>query len=337
MFKKNPKTCCTGKCSYACICFFCNRNTHDIFAVRRIDSEDCPNGRLLQFFIWHLIWSWHDCTKKHNHRSTQGNQNRISKRRSTIVTLVNPLIQGSFFGKLSVFKEDTTIDIYIINCFYNANIGHHKTKTQMNTATTYDDARSILGNDFISPEEMSAAYDIIYTEDQLKNFGDTLPDKKTLRWYLAHNYMLVAGPPMELNLLQVRKLDNNLFDLKTKGWYAESDQKFAQNNKVTAGEWLAIRKGAAPNSFSKTWSRQQHLITEDEYVPNIPTVSYAVTAYFKVRGIYLLCDKYVRTSSISADFNPVIVGRFGEDGLRVYDCWEGEHSGGIGVASARKL
>jgi len=197
----------------------------------------------------------------------------------------------------------------------------------------------ILGDDYITPEEVATAYGhgkIAYTDEQLEHFADTLPDTQTILWLRANGYMLIAGPPTEMNLLEVRELDNKLFYSKTEGWWSESNQTFSREDKVACGEWLAIRKDEVPNSFSKTWKEQQDLLSEVEHVPNAPEVSYAVTAYFKVRGIYLLRGKYIRTSSVSAGGGHVGVGDFVEDGLRVDDGWDDGRSGGIGVASARK-
>jgi len=198
-------------------------------------------------------------------------------------------------------------------------------------------AHLILGDDYITPEEVATAYGVSYSDEQLEHFADTLPDTQTILWLRTNGYMLIAGPPpTELNLLQVRELENKLFYSKTEGWYAEEDQKFAQDDKVKAGEWLVIRKEAVPNSFSKTWNEQRGLITEVEHVPNAPEVSYAVTAYFKVRGIYLLRGKYVRTSSVSAGGGRVSVGHFDEGGLVVYGYYDDNRDGDVGVASARK-
>lgn len=197
-------------------------------------------------------------------------------------------------------------------------------------------ARLILGDDYITPEEVATAYGFSYSDEQLEHFADTLPDTQTILWLRANGYMLIAGPPTEMNLREVRELENKLFYSKTEGWYAENGQTFSREDKVVAGEWLAIRKEAVPNSFSKTWNEQQDLITEDEHVPNAPTVSYAVTAYYKVRGIYLLRGKYVRTSSVSADGVHIIVGCFDEDGLGVFNYWDDLRHGSLGVSSARK-
>lgn len=197
-------------------------------------------------------------------------------------------------------------------------------------------ARLILGDDYVTPEEVATAYGVSYTDEQLEHFADALPDTQTILWLRANGYMLIAGPTTELNLLQVRDLDNQLFYSKTEGWYAEDKEKFAQADVVNAGQWLAIRKEAVPNSFSKTWDEQQDLITKVEHVPNAPEVSYAVTAYCKVRGVYLLRGKYVRTSSVDAGGVHVYVGDFDEDGLSVSDYWDGYRGDNIGVSSARK-
>jgi len=197
-------------------------------------------------------------------------------------------------------------------------------------------ARLILGDDYITPEEVATAYGVSYTDEQLEHFADSLPDTQTILWLRANGYMLIAGPRAEMNLLEVRELDNKLFYSKTEGWWSESNQTFSREDKVSCGEWLAIRKDEVPNSFSKTWKEQQDLITEVEHVPNASEVSYAVTAYYNVRGTYLLRGKYVRTSSVSAGGYRVHVGCFGWDGLNVDNGWDGGRGDYVGVASARK-
>ena len=194
----------------------------------------------------------------------------------------------------------------------------------------------ILGDDYITTEEVATAYGVSYTDEQLEHFADSLPDTQTILWLRANGYMLIAGPPTEMNLLEVRELDNKLFYSKTEGWWSESNQTFSREDKVACGEWLAIRKDEVPNSFSKTWKEQQDLLSEVEHVPNAPEVSYAVTAYFKVRGIYLLRGKYIRTSSVSAGGGHVGVGGFDEGGLSVDHYWDDRRDDDLGVASARK-
>lgn len=199
-----------------------------------------------------------------------------------------------------------------------------------------DLCRLILGDDYLSPEDVAKAYGWSYSDDQLANFAETLPDMETVLWLRSNGYMLVATPPTDTNLLQVRDLDNQLFYSKSKGWYAESQHTFSREDVVKAGEWLMVRKEPYPNSRSKNWDEQKNLITEVEHVPNASEVAYAVTAYYKVRGVYLLKGIYVRTSSVDADGDRVIVGSFGGVGLHVHYYWDADRSDDLGVSSSRK-
>jgi hypothetical protein len=183
------------------------------------------------------------------------------------------------------------------------------------TPKGYALATLILGDDFISHEDVANAYRFHYSDEQVEAFAYTLPDEKTLQWLRTNGYMLWATPPSEMNLLQVRDLDNQLFYSKSEGWYAESQLTFSREDVVKAGQWLMVRKEPYPNSRKKNWDEQQKLLTEVEHVPNAPEMAYAVTAYYKVRGVYLLKGVYVRTSSVDADGGRVIVGLFDGDGL----------------------
>ena len=164
-------------------------------------------------------------------------------------------------------------------------------------------AHLILGDDYITAEEVATAYGVSYTDDQMEHFADTLPDMQTILWLRANGYMLVAGMPTELNLLQVRELDNKVFYSKTEGWYAESEQKFAREDKVACGEWLEIRKEEVPNSLRKRWDEQQDLITE--------VVEGAVTVVNPV----VVDDETVLVEATDADVESVRIYRRSPDVL----------------------
>lgn len=201
-----------------------------------------------------------------------------------------------------------------------------------------DLARMILGNDFISPEEVATAYGFSYSEDELAHFADTLPNLETLAWLHGNGFMLVAGPQTDLNLLGVRGLDHSLFYRKNDGdgWFEEAKHTFSQIDMVRGGTWLMLRKGDVPNSRHKNWTDQSKLVTDPERVPNSAEVSYGVTVYFKVRGIYLLVNFYVRSSSVDEGGDHVFVGHFGKQGLFGVDCYlDGYRNDYLGVSSAR--
>ncbi|MDD3531408.1 MAG: hypothetical protein PHV99_02355 [Candidatus Pacebacteria bacterium] len=201
-------------------------------------------------------------------------------------------------------------------------------------APDYDLARTILGKDFISPEDiMKSRRGFIYTDDQLAQYGDTVPSQEVLEWCRDNDYMLVAGPNRPMSLLDVRDLKRDHFYSKEGGWYAE--QKFAENDKVDT-RWVMLRKGPVLNSTSKNWNEQQTLLSETEVTPNVAGVAWCVTTYKAVRNVYLLPGVYVRTSSLDSDGVRVSVGSFDARGLRVSGGWGGRRGDGLGLASSRK-
>ncbi len=200
----------------------------------------------------------------------------------------------------------------------------------------YDLAKIILGKDFISPEEIATARSFAYTDEQLARFGDTLPAQEMLEWCRGNGMMLVAGPPRAMSLLDIRAIKTDYFYAKEGGWYAESKQKFACTDKAET-VWIAFRKEPVADSFNKNWSEQSDLILKPGVVPNAAETVWCLTTYKAVRGVYLLPNLYVRTSSIDSVGNHVYVGGFVARGLSVYVFWDLSRIDFLGLASARKF
>jgi len=198
----------------------------------------------------------------------------------------------------------------------------------------YEPARNILGDDFISPEEVAEARGVSYTPEQLKQLADTLPTQEQLQWCKDNGYAVVAGSPTEMSLLDVRSAKSSLFYSKTEGWYA--NQPFAANEKVSC-RWLAIRKTEVPNSLNKKWDAQQKLLSDVEQVPNAAEMSWFITTYYEVRGVYLFKGVYVRTSSVASVDYRVFVGSFVGHGLFVDSYWDDNYYSDLGVSASRKF
>ncbi len=200
----------------------------------------------------------------------------------------------------------------------------------------YKLARKILGKDFISPEEITKANrGIVYTKDQLMEFGKTLPSKDVLEWCRDKCYMLVAGSAKAMSLLEIRELNTLYFYPKSEDWYAENKEKFSRNEKVET-RWLMLRKKSIDNSTSKNWNEQQVLLQKFESVPNVAKVVWGLTMYEAVRGTYLPPYDYVRTSSLDSGGHHVIVGNHGVGGLYVNYYWDDDRDDNIGLSASRK-
>lgn len=206
----------------------------------------------------------------------------------------------------------------------------------MELGSGYDRARRILGQDFITPEEIAAARGLVYADEQLVDFADKLPSEEILQWCQANGIMLIAGPPIPSSLLGIRGLRSEYFYTKSGGWYAEERQRFSRED-YAATSWLALRKGSFPGSTSKRWDEQVALLSGVEYVPNVAEVAWGVATYKAVRDVFLLPNIYVRTSSLDADGVRVTFGNFVAGGVGVSRYWVNNRNDNLGLASARKL
>ncbi|MBU3668924.1 MAG: hypothetical protein FGM57_03070 [Candidatus Taylorbacteria bacterium] len=202
-------------------------------------------------------------------------------------------------------------------------------------APDYKLAQSILGADFITPEEvMKARTGIVYNDEQITALAESLPSEDMLKWCKENGYAVMPAPPTAMSLLDVREIKSTHFYSETGGWYA--DQKFAREDKTSFG-WLAIKKTPVANSTSKNWNEQSKLLSALEHVPNAAETSWFITTYFEVRGARLFESVYVRTSSLDSDGSRVSVGYFASEGLAVGHWYDGSRVGNVGVASARKV
>ena len=201
-------------------------------------------------------------------------------------------------------------------------------------APDYALAQSILGVDFITPEEVTKARpNVVYSDEQVAALAEAIPSVEMLEWCKDNGYAVMPAPPTAMSTLDVREIQSAHFYSKTGGWYA--DQKFAREDKTSFG-WLLIKKTPVSSSTSKTWNEQNKLLSKLETVPNAAEMCWFITTYFEVRGVRLFEDIYVRTSSLDSDGDRVYVGYFVGDGLLVDYYWGDDRYGYIGLSAARK-
>ncbi len=186
------------------------------------------------------------------------------------------------------------------------------------TIPTYGKAHILLGEDFIQPEVLEAKhFGRTYSKEQLDQFRDTVPSEVVLKWCRDNAYVLIAGPNRPVA-------------------YARTYAKFAKPDEADT-HWIMLRKEPVTGSASKSWGEQQTLLSENEVVPNAAEVVWCLTAYRAVRGMYLLPNVSVRTSSLASDGQRVIVGNFDVKGVHIDYCGDDSRYYDVRLASARKL
>ncbi|MFZ2682194.1 MAG: hypothetical protein WAZ14_03825 [Patescibacteria group bacterium] len=197
-------------------------------------------------------------------------------------------------------------------------------------------AREILGNDFISPGEIEASRPgLVYSLLQWQELSNSVPSKEVLEWCRDNGFMLVAGPPRPMSLLEIHELDRGHLHSKEANWYAAESEAFASYDKA-ACRWLMLRKEPVPDSIEKTWDEQQQLLSSLEVTPNVAEQVWGLAIYKAVRGVGLLRFVYVRTSSTDSDGNRVSVGCFDRDGTILVPHYNHCRYDRIGISSSRK-
>ena len=146
---------------------------------------------------------------------------------------------------------------------------------------------------------------------------------------VLEDFFLFTTSALTLNELWERNQD--LFFQGSDRWW--KDQSFA-NKEGKVGK-LLLRTSAAPGSFSKTWSEQQRLLSDGEFVPTMRDLVEGMIAYYRATGKRLFFDYWVRSQDVSSDGRRVDVG-FSSDGVGVGNYWDDDRDSDVGLAVARK-
>jgi len=212
----------------------------------------------------------------------------------------------------------------------------HKYKKEEKSMKRYTSAKKILGKDFISPEMITDACGVTYTDHRLDEIYKTLPSHECLVWCRDNNATLTVGPQRSLSLLGVRNVNNEHFHFTEGGWYSERDEAFARYDKIRPG-WIALRKEPVADSFHKDWPNQNGLVIAPTVVPNAAEVAWVILVHVCVRGDFLFKNVWVRTSSVDHAGNHVGIGVAPCMGIVLTCDWDEDDSlPDLGIAEARK-
>ncbi len=198
-------------------------------------------------------------------------------------------------------------------------------------------ARLLLGDSFISPEEITVTHpDVVYGSKQLARLAATLPAETTLALLGGYGYGLMPRPPKKLSLVDIRATWPDRFRQNTGRWYEQ--EQFSKSDLTGGTGWPATRETPANGSTKKSMEEQDKLLTDTEYVPNAAEMSWFVATLFGVRGVRLFEKTFVRTSSLAAHDVRVYVGCFGPlQGIDIIGVWGNGRGVDLGLAPARRL
>lgn len=199
---------------------------------------------------------------------------------------------------------------------------------ERNVIKSYEPARSILGPDFISAEEIQTALGLEYGREQLAWLLTHAPPTRFLRWCRENRYALVAGPPRPMALEDICSTYKKCFGNK------KSQRESSPLDRPISLAWLAIRKVRFPGSAGENWRNQKQFLSEKECVPTVTEVSWFASAFLLVRGSDFFNRETMRTSSLKMNGARFIV-KFTRAGVVLDSVWDSAQIAGLGVAAAR--
>ncbi len=180
-----------------------------------------------------------------------------------------------------------------------------------------------FGGNFITPREVTNARGVAYTKEQIAGLAVNLAG--VFKW-CRDGYTVMPAPSESRSLLFLRKNEPNRFHARNGGLWAR--QRFAHEDKTSLG-WIVIR--FIPGSTSKMPYKQKTLLPSGFGFPNVTEVVWALIVHKTVKGIHLIPNILVRTSSFDDDGYPVVVGD-NPDGIIIRP-WKGHPDGMIGMVA----
>lgn len=196
---------------------------------------------------------------------------------------------------------------------------------------SYDLAKKILGDDFISPEEiMKFRKGITYTDEQLAYFKKTIPSQEILEWCRDNDCVIIAGSNSHISFLDIRNLNRDYLYIKEDGYY--NSKKIVSNNDKIETKWYLFYKKLFPETANKNWDYQKQ-ISECQIIPNLAEFTWFITTYKAVRDVYLFDSTLCRVSNFDSnniDYH-FCVGLFDKYGFSLKEIYDDDTHPNLGV------
>jgi len=161
-----------------------------------------------------------------------------------------------------------------------------------------EEARRYLGQRFLPPQKLIEAFNFQYSAEQLDRLAGTVGYFRLFQPF-SRELILVAGPPTDLNLLEVRELYPSRFAHRVRGWFTAEKERFSRVDVVKAGQWLVILPEGVPGTENMDYQTQKGRVPDTQRVPNAAEVCYAILAMVCLNEQDRLGRISVRTGSFS--------------------------------------
>ncbi len=189
---------------------------------------------------------------------------------------------------------------------------------------SHENAKAIMGGNFLGLEEVQQAFGVKYTPAQRAKLA-TIPFSEETLCACKDSHVLVAGFPMSIN--DVRK-NRNVVGNAAKLFYMGTGECWLTNfnfaNKSVECRWYLLRKKYV-DAVAMSYGCQIGMIPKDEENPEACDVVFATIALFLKTGerlfrhVYARCNDRVPTKH---HVDQVYLGLFDLDGLRIYRYWD---------------
>lgn len=191
-------------------------------------------------------------------------------------------------------------------------------------------AREMMGPNYFGPSLVAKTFGVHYDEDQLFRLMHGIQIAAEELELCGDNYMLFAGYPFSIKDLIEQRPD--LFDDSFKG--------FMNAGIVTAkveARWYLLRKSIIPRSTAKDNVTQLGLLKEDEVLPSVNELVYAMVLHYLVKVSYLFPNVYMRCFNSFAGFDRVKLGNFGSEKIDIGLVEDSAKMIEVGITSLRRI
>jgi hypothetical protein len=210
--------------------------------------------------------------------------------------------------------------------------------------SNFSTVQEILGDQFISPEQIACSCRLVCTQEQLQKLVRTLPKESLLREIRKRGFVLMPAPNKRAQESDLYWLHSRLFyEPYNIRRYNHESGRF-RTHVVGFDQWIAVRPGVVPHTTEKVYGEQYYYLPTEEVVPTSTQMMWCVKVHGHIMKKSLLGDFSVRTSTVRDDGCHDLVRPNGDlrktrADISLYDSTPSECVGyrSVGLASCLKL